>query len=109
MQQLIVMAKVRKDIQKVRLRQAESEEGSLNLSPKQMTEYGVKLAQVGVGEVGQQFAYPAKLVTNTDQQAHVSATFAGRVESVNAVLDQQVKKGQVLATSIYPWSGRSAG
>jgi cobalt-zinc-cadmium efflux system membrane fusion protein len=61
--------------------QAESEEGSLNLSPKQMTEYGVKLAQVGVGEVGQQFAYPAKLVTNTDQQAHVSATFAGRVES----------------------------
>lgn len=25
----------------------ESEEGSLNLSPKQMTEYGVKLAQVG--------------------------------------------------------------
>jgi len=64
----------------------ESEEGSLNLTPKQMTEYGVKLAQVGVGEVGQQFAYPAKLVTNTDQQAHVSATFAGRVESVNAVL-----------------------
>jgi cobalt-zinc-cadmium efflux system membrane fusion protein len=82
--------------------QAESEEGSLNLSPKQMTEYGVKLAQVGVGEVGQQFAYPAKLVTNTDQQAHVSATFAGRVESVNAVLDQQVKKGQVLATLFIP-------
>lgn len=80
----------------------ESEEGSLNLSPKQMTEYGVKLAQVGVGEVGQQFAYPAKLVTNTDQQAHVSATFAGRVESVNAVLGQQVKKGQVLATLFIP-------
>ncbi|MFP6842441.1 MAG: efflux RND transporter periplasmic adaptor subunit [Acinetobacter sp.] len=80
----------------------ESEEGSLNLSPKQMTEYGVKLAQVGVGEVGQQFAYPAKLVTNTDQQAHVSATFAGRVESVNAALGEQVKKGQVLATLFIP-------
>lgn len=81
---------------------SETEEGSLNLTPKQMAEYGVKLAQVGVGEISQQYAYPAKLVPNTDQQAHVSATFAGRVESVNAALGEQVKKGQVLATLFIP-------
>lgn len=78
------------------------EEGSLNLTAKQIAEYGIRLEQVGLGSVEQKTAYPAKLVVNTDQQAHVTATFAGRVESVSAVLGQQVKKGQVLATLFIP-------
>lgn len=61
---------------------------------KQMTEYGVKLAQVGVGEVGQQFAYPAKLVTNTDQQAHVSAMLLGVWKVLMRYLTNKSRKGK---------------
>ena len=56
--------------------ESEKEEGSLNLTSKQLVEYGVKLEQVGRGEVEQSLSYPAKLVVNTDQQAHVSSTFS---------------------------------
>lgn len=80
----------------------EKEEGSLNLTSKQLVEYGVKLEQVGRGEVEQSLSYPAKLVVNTDQQAHVSSTFSARVDSVNVALGQQVEKGQALATLFVP-------
>jgi len=68
---------------------------ALNLTSQQMLEFGVKLAQVEQGQVSQSLEYPAKL-------AHVASTFTGRVESVNAMLGQQVKKGQVLATVFIP-------
>ena len=77
-------------------------DAELSLTPKQMTEFGLKLAQVEQGVVQQSQQYPAKLVANTDQQAHVVSTFAGRVDSVNALLGQQVQKGQVLATVFIP-------
>lgn len=82
--------------------ESEKEEGSLNLTSKQLVEYGVKLEQVGRGEVEQNLSYPAKLVVNTDQQAHVSSTFSARVDSVNVALGQQVEKGQALATLFVP-------
>lgn len=78
------------------------ESQKLTLTSQQMLEFGVKLAQVEQGQVSQSLEYPAKLVANTDQQAHVASTFTGRVESVNAMLGQQVKKGQVLATVFIP-------
>ena len=62
----------------------------------------MKLEQVGRGEVEQNLSYPAKLVVNTDQQAHVSSTFSARVDSVNVALGQQVEKGQALATLFVP-------
>ena len=62
----------------------------------------MKLEQVGRGEVEQSLSYPAKLVVNTDQQAHVSSTFSARVDSVNVALGQQVEKGQALATLFVP-------
>ncbi len=82
--------------------ESEKEEGSLNLTSKQLVEYGVKLEQVGRGEVEQNLSYPAKLVVNTDQQAHVSSPFSARVDSVNVALGQQVEKGQTLATLFVP-------
>jgi len=39
---------------------------------------------------------------NTDRQAHVSPSFAGRVESVHVELGQQVKRGQALANLLVP-------
>lgn len=78
------------------------DEQELVLDAKQMLEFGVKLASVERGEVQQSSEYPAKLITNIDQQAHVMSAFAGRVDSVNVLLGQQVKKGQVLATLFIP-------
>ncbi|MDM1018930.1 efflux RND transporter periplasmic adaptor subunit [Acinetobacter sp. VNK23] len=80
----------------------EHDEESLNLSTEQMQQHGVKLAQVALGEVNQVQTFPAKLMVNTDRQAHVSPSFAGRVESVYVELGQQVKRGQALANLLVP-------
>lgn len=82
--------------------QTQAEDEALNFTSKQLVEFGVKLAPVELGEVEQKQQYPARLVVNTDQQAHVEASFAGRVESVAVALGQQVKKGQALATLFIP-------
>jgi cobalt-zinc-cadmium efflux system membrane fusion protein len=74
----------------------------LSLSSQQMVEYGIQLAQASRGEVAQSQSYPAKLVVNTDQQAHVTASFPGRVEQVAVALGQQVRKGQALASVFVP-------
>lgn len=78
------------------------EEQTLALTSKQMTEQGVKLAVVAMGDVQTVNSYPAKLVTNTDRQAHVSPSFSGRVEAVHVNLGQTVVKGQALATMRVP-------
>lgn len=78
------------------------EEGKLTLTNEQMQQQNVKLAQVALGEVNQVQTFPAKLVVNTDRQAHVSPSFAGRVESVFVELGQQVKRGQALANLLVP-------
>lgn len=77
-------------------------EESLSLTAEQMQQHRVKLAQVALGEVNQVQTFPAKLVVNTDRQAHVSPSFAGRVESVHVELGQQVKRGQALANLLVP-------
>ena len=77
-------------------------EESLGLTAEQMQQHRVKLAQVALGEVNQLQSFPAKLVVNTDRQAHVSPSFAGRVESVHVELGQQVKRGQALANLLVP-------
>lgn len=82
--------------------QTHTEDEALNFTSKQLIEFGVKLAQVELGDVEQKQQYPARLVVNTDQQAHVEASFAGRVESVAVALGEEVKKGQALATLFIP-------
>ena len=57
-------------------------EESLSLTAEQMQQHSVKLAQVTLGEVNQVQTFPAKLVVNTDRQAHFLPSFTGRVESV---------------------------
>lgn len=75
---------------------------SPSLTIQQMTEQGIKLAKVELGQISQVVSYPAKLVANTDRQAHVSSTFNGRVEAVQVELGQSVKKGQALASLFVP-------
>ena len=78
------------------------EEEKLALTSEQMQQQNVKLAKVSVGEVNESQTFPAKLVVNTDRQAHVSPSLAGRVESVYVELGQQVKRGQALANLLVP-------
>lgn len=78
------------------------EESELEFSAKQLLEFGVKLATTERGTVVQTASFPARLVANSDQQAHVSSTFAGRVDRVSVSLGQTVKQGQALATLFIP-------
>ena len=77
-------------------------EGAIELTTEQLKQQGVSIAKTSLGMVSQTTAVPAMLVANTDQQAHVSSMFSGRVESVNANLGQRVGKGQRLATIVSP-------
>ncbi|PVZ89400.1 efflux transporter periplasmic adaptor subunit [Serratia sp. S1B] len=79
-----------------------SESEGVEFSAAQIQQQGIQLAQVTYGEVKQSVSYPATLLVNTDQQAHVSPSFSGRVEQVNVELGQQVKRGQALATLFVP-------
>lgn len=75
---------------------------ALSLSSKQMAEQGVQLAKVEMGAVIKSSSYPAKIIVNTDRQAHISPAFSGHVEAVHVELGQQVSKGQALATLLVP-------
>lgn len=80
----------------------QAEEDVIELTAQQMVEQGIVLAQVSQTEVSNLTAFPAKLTVNTDQQAHISPSFAGNVVSVNVQLGQNVKKGQILASLLVP-------
>lgn len=82
--------------------EAEEHEAAIALTAKQLAEQGIQLAVIELGAVVKSTAYPAKLVVNTDRQAHVAPAFAGHVETVYVELGQQVKKGQALARLLVP-------
>lgn len=82
--------------------EAEEQSEALALSVKQMAEQGVQLAKVEMGAVIKSSSYPAKIIVNTDRQAHISPAFSSHVEAVHVELGQQVKKGQALATLLVP-------
>jgi cobalt-zinc-cadmium efflux system membrane fusion protein len=92
--------KMKKKVLKVK--KSRGRRGKTHLTNEQMQQQNVKLAQVALGAVNQVQTFPAKLVVNTDRQAHVSPSFAGRVESVYVELGQQVKRGQALANLLVP-------
>lgn len=82
--------------------EAEEHEAAIALTAKQLAEQGIQLAVAELGAIVKSTAYPAKLVVNTDRQAHVAPAFAGHVEAVYVELGQQVKKGQALARLLVP-------
>lgn len=82
--------------------EAEEHEAAIALTAKQLAEQGIQLAVIELGAVVKSTAYPAKLVVNTDRQAHVAPAFAGHVEAVYVELGQHVKKGQALARLLVP-------
>lgn len=75
---------------------------AIAVETKKLAEYGIQLAQVERGAISQSIRLPAKLTANLDKQAHVTATFSGRVDAVYVDLEQVVKKGQALAQIVSP-------
>lgn len=82
--------------------ESEEHEAAIALTVKQVTEQGIQLAVADLGPVLKSAAYPAKLMVNTDRQAHIAPAFAGHVEAVYVELGQQVGKGQALASLLVP-------
>lgn len=80
----------------------QEEQPELIFTAQQLQQFGIVTDRVRLGEIQQQTRHPAKLVVNTDAQAHVGASFMAQVEQVNVSLGQSVKKGQVLATLFVP-------
>ena len=80
---------------------SESEEG-VTLTQAQLAAQDIQLAEAKSGTVSSMIRIPARLSVNTDQQAHVSAGFAGRVEQVYVQTGQQVARGQALASLLVP-------
>lgn len=80
----------------------EGHQEAIRLTAQQMAEQGVQLAKVEMGTVTKSASYPAKLMVNTDRQAHVSPAFSGHVQSVSVELGQHVQKRQALATLLVP-------
>lgn len=74
----------------------------ISLSPAQLAAQHITLDVVKTGSITATTRLPARLLVNTDQQAHVSAGFAGRVEQVFVQTGQQVKAGQALASLLVP-------
>lgn len=80
----------------------EEEKETISLTAQQITEQGIQLAKAEMGVVLKSASYPAKIMVNTDRQAHVSPAFSGQVIAVNVELGQRVQKGQALATLVVP-------
>lgn len=78
------------------------EEKPIVLTAKQVVEQGIQFARVELGKVNTIELYPAKIVSNSDEQAHISPSYAGRVEQVHVGLGDIVKKGQTLAVVYTP-------
>ncbi|TEU26433.1 efflux RND transporter periplasmic adaptor subunit [Alkanindiges illinoisensis] len=74
----------------------------ISLSPAQLAAQHITLDVVKTGSITATTRLPARLLVNADQQAHVSAGFAGRVEQVFVQTGQQVKAGQALASLLVP-------
>lgn len=79
-----------------------AEEDEIELTSKQLVEHSIKIESAQLGAIPRYTNLPAKLMVNTDQQAHISPNFAGHVEQVNVALGQEVTKGQVLAVLSVP-------
>lgn len=75
---------------------------AISLSREQLAAQHITLDVVKTGNITAITRLPARLLANADQQAHVSAGFAGRVEQVFVQTGQPVKAGQALARLLVP-------
>ena len=80
----------------------DTHEQVIRLSPLELSSQGIQLDAVALGSITSTIQLPARLVVNTDQQAHVSAGFSGLVQQVHVQVGQHVQQGQALASLLVP-------
>ncbi|PLC52967.1 efflux transporter periplasmic adaptor subunit [Pollutimonas nitritireducens] len=74
------------------------QEGKIALSDEQIAANSLVIETAGPATLQQTLLFPGEIKFNEDRTAHVVPRLSGIVESVSAVLGEQVKTGQVLAT-----------
>ena len=74
----------------------------IELTNAQIASQQIRIESAALGSVDRSVSLPGRLLVNADQQAHISPSFAGRVEAVYVQTGQYVKKGQPLATLLVP-------
>ncbi len=72
-------------------------EDVVRLSPEQMREFGVEVAQARSGRLGRHLGLPGEVVFNPDRVAHVLPRTAGVVQDVHKSVGDAVRAGDVLA------------
>jgi cobalt-zinc-cadmium efflux system membrane fusion protein len=73
------------------------EENLVRLTDEEMKNMGLAIATAGSGRLHVDLRFPAKILVNADQMAHVVARLTGIVRNVKKNLGDTVKKGDVLA------------
>ena len=75
----------------------EHDEGKVAMTDEQVKEANIALATATPGVIRSALQFPGEIKFNEDRTAHVVPRVGGVVDSVNANLGQQVKKGDLLA------------
>lgn len=74
----------------------------IELTNAQIASQQINIETANTGTIDRSVSLSGRLLVNTDQQAHISPNFAGRVEAVYVQTGQYVNKGQSLATLLVP-------
>lgn len=74
-----------------------SDEKSVQLTKKEMEEFGIEVAKAGPGNIQIHVSLPGEVVLNADRVAHVVPRVPGIVRSVQKTLGNVVRKGEVMA------------
>lgn len=69
----------------------------LKLSPEQMREFGVEVAEAGPGTLARKISVPAQIDLNADHVAHLVPRVTGMVREMHKTLGDHVQTGELLA------------
>jgi cobalt-zinc-cadmium efflux system membrane fusion protein len=76
----------------------QSEHGDIvKLSPEQMRELGIEVAEAGPGKLARKISVPAQINLNADHVAHIVPRVTGMVREVRKTLGDVVRTGELLA------------
>lgn len=76
----------------------EREEGQVTLTPEQIRDAGIEVAEVGPAQIRQRLPLYGVIVPNAERVREVAARFPGVIRGVSKHIGDAVKEGEALAT-----------
>ncbi len=70
---------------------------TVRLSPQEIEEFGIELAQAGPAKLQTHVSLPGEVIIPPDNLAHIHPRFPGMVKEVRKTIGDKVEKGEVLA------------